>query len=134
MRAAVEGKGESRLGLLGVTVLTDTDQSDLERMGFSCSVDELVAKRATSAVDIGVSGLVCSPLEVRKVREIVGPDTILVTPGVRSAGASAGDQKRVATPAQAIADGANYLVVGRQVTRSPDPKAEARKILEEISA
>jgi orotidine-5'-phosphate decarboxylase len=134
MRAAVEGKGDSRLRLLGVTVLTDTDQSDLDRMDFSGTVEELVVRRAKSAAEIGVSGLVCSPLEVRKVRENVGPDMVLVTPGVRSAGAAAGDQKRVATPGQAIADGANYLVVGRQVTRSADPKSEVRRILDELPA
>jgi len=134
MRAAVEGKGKSRLRLLGVTVLTDTDQSDLDRMGFPGTVEELVVRRAKSSAEIGVSGLVCSPLEVRKVREIVGPDMVLVTPGVRSAGAATGDQKRVATPGKAIADGANYLVVGRQVTRSADPKSEVRRILDELPA
>ena len=103
-------------------------------MGFAGTVEELVVRRAKSAADIGVSGLVCSPLEVRTVREIVGPDMVLVTPGVRSAGAAAGDQKRVATPGQAIADGANYLVVGRQVTRSADPKSEVRRILDELPA
>jgi len=134
MKAAVEGRADSKLQLLGVTVLTDQDQSDLDRAGFSCSVAELVERRAKSAAEIGVDGLVCSPLEVARLRQIVRPQTILVTPGVRSAGASAGDQKRVATPQQAIADGADYLVVGRQVTRSADPKSEVARILNEISA
>jgi orotidine-5'-phosphate decarboxylase len=133
MRAAVEGKGGSGLQLLGVTVLTDQDQGDLDRMGFQCTLEELVLRRAKSAVEIGVDGLVCSPLEVARVRAIAEPDTLLVTPGVRSAGASAGDQKRVATPRQAITDGANYLVIGRQVTRAADPKAEVARILQEIS-
>jgi orotidine-5'-phosphate decarboxylase len=134
MGAAVEGRGGSGLQLLGVTVLTDQDQNDLTRMGFSCTLEELVARRAKSAVGIGVDGLVCSPLEVARVRQIAGPDTVLVTPGVRSAGASVGDQKRVATPRQAITDGADYLVIGRQVTRAADPKAEVARILQEISS
>ena len=132
MRAAVEGKGASSLQLLGVTVLTDVDQKDLDAMGFTCSLQDLVAQRAKSAVAIGVDGLVCSPKEVGAVREIVGPNTILVTPGVRSAGAPAGDQKRIATPQQAISDGADYLVIGRQVTRAADPKREVNLILDEI--
>jgi orotidine-5'-phosphate decarboxylase len=133
MRAAVEGKGSSSLQILGVTVLTDVDQKDLDAMGFACSLQDLVARRASSAAAIGVDGLVCSPLEVAAVRAIVGPKTVLVTPGVRSAGASAGDQKRIATPRQAIADGADYLVIGRQVTRSADPKAQVARILDEIA-
>jgi orotidine-5'-phosphate decarboxylase len=133
MRAAVEGRGSSSLQLLGVTVLTDVDQKDLEAMGHSCSIEELVARRARSAAAIGVDGLVCSPLEVGAVRAIAGPRMVLVTPGVRSVGSSTGDQKRVATPRQAIADGADYLVIGRQVTRSADPKAEVSRILEEIA-
>jgi len=133
MRAAVEGKRSSSLQVLGVTVLTDVDQKDLDAMGFAWSVEELVAHRARSAAAIGVDGLVCSPLEVAAVRAIVGPKMVLVTPGVRSAGASAGDQKRIATPQQAIADGADYLVIGRQVTRAADPKAEVARILDEIA-
>ena len=81
----------------------------------------------------GVEGIVCSPVEVAKVREVAGPAAILVTPGVRSAGTAVGDQKRIATPAEAIARGANYLVIGRQVTRAQDPRAEVQKILAEIS-
>jgi orotidine-5'-phosphate decarboxylase len=132
MRAAVEGKGASSLQLLGVTVLTDVDQKDLEAIGFTCSVQDLVSRRAKSAVAIGVDGLVCSAMEVAAVRAVVGPNTILVTPGVRSADAPTGDQKRIATPAHAISDGADYLVIGRQVTRSADPKREVNRILDEI--
>jgi orotidine-5'-phosphate decarboxylase len=84
-------------------------------------------------VECGVEGLVASPLEAAGLRRIVGPNTILVTPGVRSAGADAGDQKRIATPAQAIADGANYLVIGRQITRAADPAEEAGRILMELA-
>lgn len=132
MRAAVQGRGDSNLKLLAVTVLTSFDQSDLAEMGYSCTVPELVAMRVQTAVSADVDGLVCSPLEVRAVREIAGPSMTLVTPGVRSAGASKGDQKRVATPAEALASGADYLVIGRQVTRAADPRAALVEIHLEI--
>ena len=133
MRAAVEGKGDNGLQLLAVTVLTSVDDADLKKDGYSTSVRDLVELRVRNAVEAGVEGIVCSPLEVARVREVAGPRTILVTPGVRSAGTAPGDQKRVATPAQAIADGANYLVIGRQVTRSTDPSGEVKRILEEVA-
>ncbi len=132
MRAAVEGRGSSSLQLLAVTVLTSFDQHDLGEMGYTCSVSDLVALRVRQAMETGVGGIVCSPLEVAGVRAMTGRDAVLVTPGVRSAGAGKGDQKRVATPAEALANGADYLVIGRQVTRAEDPAAEARRILEEV--
>jgi orotidine-5'-phosphate decarboxylase len=132
MRAAAEGKGGSELKLLAVTVLTSFDQDDLADLGYSCSVQDLVALRVRKAMEAGIDGIVCSPLEAAMVREIAGPRAILVTPGVRSAGAGKGDQKRVATPAQALANGADYLVVGRQITRAEDPAAEAKRIFAEI--
>ncbi len=134
MRAAVEGKAGSPLQILAVTVLTSFGKEDLAGLGYTCPASELVATRAQQAMAAGVEGLVCSPLEVAAVRAIAGPDAVLVTPGVRSAGAAAGDQKRVATPAEAIRNGADYLVIGRQVTRAADPAAEAARILEEIAA
>jgi orotidine-5'-phosphate decarboxylase len=85
-------------------------------------------------VEARIDGLVCSPLEVASVRGIAGAAAILVTPGVRSAGSDKGDQKRVATPAEAIRNGADYLVIGRQITRAADPAAEASRVLEEIAA
>jgi len=91
-----------------------------------------VERRARKAVEVGIDGIVASPLEAAAVRRIVGPHTIIVTPGVRSAGMDAGDQKRVATPLQAIRDGANYLVMGRQITRAADPAAEVDRILMEL--
>jgi orotidine-5'-phosphate decarboxylase len=141
MEAAVSGKNEAgkqgeavgALKLLAVTVLTSFDESDLRQMGYPCSVSELVELRVRNAREAGVEGIVCSPLEVSRVRAIAGPDAILVTPGVRSAGAATGDQKRVATPAEAIANGANYLVIGRQVTRAADPRGEMQRILDELS-
>ncbi len=132
MQAAVEGKGASGLKLLAVTVLTSFDRDDLADLGYPSSVSDLVALRVRKAVESGIDGIVCSPVEVAAVRAIAGPGAILVTPGVRSAGAAQGDQKRVATPCQALANGADYLVIGRQITRAEDPAAEAQRILEEI--
>jgi orotidine-5'-phosphate decarboxylase len=131
MAAAAEGRGSSSLKLLGVTVLTSFDDNDLKQMGYALSLPELVELRVRHAVETGMDGLVCSPLEVARVRSLA-PRAILVTPGVRSAGASTGDQKRVATPAQAIANGADYVVIGRQVTRSADPRAEMLRIADEL--
>lgn len=133
MRAAMEGKGDAELAILGVTVLTSLGESDIQEMGYTCSLEDLFALRVRNAIAAGVDGLVCSPLEVGALRQQVGPDKILVTPGVRSAGAAVGDQKRVATPAAAMAAGASYLVVGRQVTRADDPAAAVRQILAEIN-
>jgi orotidine-5'-phosphate decarboxylase len=132
MEAAVAGRGESGLKLLAVTVLTSVNESDLRQDGYTCSISELVDLRVRNAIEAAVDGIVCSPLEVAKVRAMTGQRAILVTPGVRSAGAAAGDQKRVATPPEAIANGADYLVIGRQVTRAPDPRAEMLRVLEEI--
>ena len=134
MRAAAEGRGASGLKLLAVTVLTSVDQTDLEADGISKPLAEVVDLRVRNAVECGIDGLVCSPLEVARVRAIAGPDAVLVTPGVRSAGSATGDQKRVATPAEAIANGSNYLVIGRQVTRAKEPAEEVGRILAEIRA
>lgn len=133
MRAAMEGAQGSNLQILAVTVLTSFDDRDLREMGHTASVAELVEARVRQAKAAGVNGLVCSPLEVAGVRKITGPDAVLVTPGVRSAGADVGDQKRVATPAQALANGSSYLVIGRQVARSNDPRGEIERILNEVN-
>jgi orotidine-5'-phosphate decarboxylase len=132
MRAAVEGRADADLQLLAVTVLTSFDQQDLADLGYSCAISDLVALRVRKACEAGMDGIVCSPLEVAAVRAIAGPKAILVTPGVRSAGAAKGDQKRVATPAEALAGGADYLVIGRQVTRSAEPAKEIDSILRQI--
>ena len=133
MRAAVEGRGAATLQLLGVTVLTSFDQEDLTELGYPCKLLDLVVHRARNAMLAGVDGVVCSPRDAAAVREAAGSRSILVTPGVRSHSAPTGDQKRVASPAEAIENGANYLVIGRQVTRAADPRAEVNRILEEIS-
>jgi orotidine-5'-phosphate decarboxylase len=132
MRAAAEGRAGTGLKLLAVTVLTSFDESDLADLGYPVACSELVAMRVRKAMEAGVDGLVCSPLEVSSVRKLAGAEAILVTPGVRSPGTAKGDQKRVATPADAIRDGANYLVMGRQITRAADPAAEVARVLEEI--
>ncbi len=133
MRAAVEGRGDARLRLLAVTVLTSFDREDLADLGYPCEVGRLVELRVRKARQAGLDGVVCSALEAARVRAIAGPDAVLVTPGVRSAGAARGDQKRVATPAEAIRNGADYLVIGRQITRAADPAAAARRVMEEIA-
>ena len=101
-------------------------------MGHDCTVSQLVARRVAQAREIGIDGIVASPLEARAIRNLAGPDAILVTPGVRSRGTAQGDQKRVATPADAIRDGSDYLVIGRQVTRAADPVAALSAIREEL--
>ena len=132
MQAAVEAR-EGALRILGVTVLTSYDDSDLKAAGYATSVKALVASRAEKARALGVDGLVCSPEEAANVRAIAGAGMTLVTPGIRPAGAEAGDQKRIMTPAAAIGAGADYLVVGRPIVAAPDPRAAAEAIVAEIA-
>ena len=132
MAAAVTAR-EQNLRILAVTVLTSLNDADLKQAGYAVSVAELAALRAAQARDLGVDGLVCSPEEVANLRRIVGGELILVTPGIRPAGSASGDQKRVATPAAAIAAGADYLVIGRPIIAAPDPKAAAEAIIAEIA-
>lgn len=132
MRAAVAARGEAPLKLLGVTVLTSMDDSDLAAAGYAGRAADLVARRAADARAAGMDGIVASPAEAAAVRAIAGPGLSVVTPGVRPEGSHAGDQKRIATPAAAIRAGADYLVVGRPVTAAPDPKAAAAAIVAEI--
>jgi len=136
MAAAMAGKANASVQILGVTVLTSLGESDLRDLGYpeGTTVGDLVGQRVRQGIGAGIDGFVCSPLEVKAVRGLTGPDKILVTPGVRSAGKDQGDQKRVATPAMALADGATYLVIGRQITRSNSPQVEANAVLQEISA
>ena len=134
MRAAVAGAKGSGLRLLAVSVLTSSDNADLAEAGYAFGVEALVARRAAQAREAGVDGLVASASEAALLRETIGGSLILVTPGIRPAGAAVGDQKRVATPGSAIADGADYLVVGRPVTQAADPRAAAYQIVAEIAA
>lgn len=132
MRAAAEGRGQSALKILGVTVLTSWDDNDLNDAGYSASVPELVARRAAQADAIGIDGLVCSPAEAADLRRKLGQKMLLVTPGIRPAGSETGDQKRIMTPADAIKAGADYMVIGRPILAAEDRKAAAEKIAAEI--
>ena len=133
MKAAVEGSAGSGLQILAVTVLTSYDDGDLHAAGYRLNVADLVEARAQQAQVLGIDGLVCSPEEAASVRKIVGHQMKLVTPGIRPAGADAGDQKRIMTPARAIAAGADYLVVGRPITSAADPKSAADAIQAEVA-
>jgi orotidine-5'-phosphate decarboxylase len=133
--AAVEGCRGAGLKILTVTVLTSLDASDLQAMGFACSVEELVLRRARSAIKAGSHGVVASGREAARIRALakeMGKGLIIVTPGIRPAGADLHDQKRATTPAEAIQAGADYLVVGRPINRAPDPRDAAAKIVDEM--
>jgi len=125
--AAVKGAG-GKLRVLAVTVLTSLDAAALRAVGLDGPPEAAVVRLARLAVDAGAGGLVCSPHEVRAVRAAVGPGPLLVVPGVRPAGAAKGDQARVATPAEAVAAGADVIVLGRPLRDAPDPLAAAREI------
>ncbi|HEY6081457.1 MAG TPA: orotidine-5'-phosphate decarboxylase [Polyangiaceae bacterium] len=124
---------DARLELLAVTVLTSLDASDLVATGVSAVPSEHVLRLAKLAAQHGMAGLVCSTAEVASLRQALGPELLLVTPGIRPAGAAAGDQKRVGTPAAALRDGSSLLVVGRPIRDAADPAAAARAILDEMS-
>src|ERR1700675_3241432 len=122
MKAAVEAR-EGNLRILAVTVLTSYDDADLAAAGYDFTVPELAAERAAQARDIGIDGLVCAAAEAANLRSIVGQRMVLVTPGIRPAGADRDDQKWIMTPSSAIAAGADYLVVGRPILEARDPQA-----------
>jgi len=139
LRAAVAGATAGAAGqpppiVLAVTVLTSLDEEELRRLAMPGSVVERVKGWAALARSCGCGGLVCSAREVAGLRHELGRSAVIVTPGIRPAGAAALDQSRVATPAAAIADGADYLVVGRPITAAPDPAAAAEAIVAEIRA
>ncbi len=129
--AAVAGAKGSNTKILAVTVLTDMDSDDVKAMGFPGSVEELVLSRAQRAIAAGAHGVVASGQEAQKIRALSN-DVIIVTPGIRPSGADTGDQKRTVTPAEAIAAGADYIVVGRPIRDSRDPYAAAQQIIAEI--
>ncbi|MEM7566542.1 MAG: orotidine-5'-phosphate decarboxylase [Pseudomonadota bacterium] len=131
MRAAAANRGD--LAILAVTVLTSLDGPGLHEAGYETTPEALVARRAAQAAAIGIDGIVCSGHEAASVRAHA-PHLAIVTPGIRPQGAARGDQARAMTPARAIAAGADYLVVGRPITQSPDPRAAAQAIAEEIAA
>ncbi len=133
MRAGLAGAYGTGLRLLGVSALTSADDADLAEAGYAMGARELVRRRALQAEEIGMPGLVASAAEAAMLRAD-GRRLTLVCPGIRPAGGEVGDQKRVATPGEAIADGADYLVVGRPITAAADPRAAAEAIVEEIAA
>jgi len=133
MKAAAEARAGTDLKILAVTVLTSYDDGDLHAAGYRFGVFDLVGARAQQAQVLGIDGLVCSPEEAGAVRKVVGHQMRLVTPGIRPAGSVTGDQKRIMTPARAIAAGADYLVVARPILESADPKAAAEAIQAEIA-
>jgi orotidine-5'-phosphate decarboxylase len=126
IRAAADAVPDARI--VAVTVLTSLDEADLDRVGLAGPVSSAVRRLAVLAVESGARGLVCSPHEVAAVRAEVGDDTLLITPGVRPAGAAANDQARVATPEEALRSGADLLVIGRPITGAADPGAAAAAI------
>lgn len=132
LAAARAGAGDA-MKLLAVTVMTSYDDNDLKEAGYACGVAELVARRAAQAKAAHIDGLILSPLELAHIRPIVGPGMLLVTPGVRPAGADKGDQKRVMTPSEAIAASADHIVVGRPIIRAADPRAAAAAIVAETA-
>lgn len=133
MRAARAGLIDSPTRLLAVTVLTSFDAADLVEAGYGLSLEALVERRSLQARAAGIDGLVLSAAEASRIRALVGLQMLLVTPGIRPQGGEAGDQKRVLTAAEARRAGADYLVVGRPITRSPDPAAMAEAMIAEIA-
>ncbi|HNK13082.1 MAG: orotidine-5'-phosphate decarboxylase [Nitrospira sp.] len=132
--AAVQGRGQSNLKLLAVTVLTNFDGADLQDMGIQRSVRDLVTARALLAAEVGCDGVVASGEEPEAIRAKVGPDLIIVTPGIRPTGTGTDDHARATTPTQTIAAGADYLVVGRPIRDAQDPALAAAAILAEMQA
>ena len=133
-RAAAAKAGRPAPKLIAVTVLTSLDAGALAAIGFAGTPREAAVRLASLARDAGLDGVVCSPEEIAAIRAACGRDFLLVVPGVRPAGAAPGDQKRVATPADAVRAGADLLVVGRPITGAADPAAAARAIALEIAA
>jgi orotidine-5'-phosphate decarboxylase len=131
-RAALNGL-QNPPELLAVTILTSMDQAQVNAVGLERSPAQQVELLARMGLEAGIRGFVCSPREVASLRALTGPEGVLVIPGIRPAGAQAGDQKRIATPADALRQGASYLVVGRPITQADDPAEAAHAILEEMA-
>lgn len=135
LKGAVEGRGDdARLKILGVTVLTTLNQDSLARSGIDMKIEDLVLKRAEFAAEAGADGVVASAIEAAAIKARFGDALKIVTPGIRPKGASADDQKRIVTPAGAIAAGADHVVVGRPIIAATDPAAAARAIQDEIAS
>ena len=126
--AASQKIGCKRPMIVGVTILTSLDNDDLDAIGYQNQVSEQVVQLAKLAKENGLDGVVCSPLEIKLIKDACGKDFKLVVPGIRPSGSSKGDQKRVMTPSQAIDLGADYLVIGRPITEASNPAEAAREI------
>jgi len=133
MTSAIKGRGNSRLNIIGVTVLTSLDKTGLEDIGYHDTAEDLVMRRVKQAKQAGMDGVVSSPLEAAAIRAVVPDDFIILTPGVRMPGGERGDQKRVASPGEALRFGASHIVVGRPITAAQDPKAAALAILDNMA-
>ncbi|MGE3990607.1 orotidine-5'-phosphate decarboxylase [Pseudorhodoplanes sp.] len=133
MQAALDAARGSPLKILAVTILTSYNDRDVKEAGYAGSARDQVKKKSEQACALGIDGIVCSAEESEMLRPIVGPTRLLVTPGIRPAGADNGDQKRIMTPAAAIRAGSDYLVVGRPITGAADPKAAADAIVQEVA-
>jgi orotidine-5'-phosphate decarboxylase len=131
VQAAVEALPDTYV--TAVTILTSLSQDQLAAMGWNGSAQDIVKRLAAQSVAAGARAIVCSPQEVAAVRAEVGPETVLITPGVRPAGSDAGDQKRIATPEQALSDGANLLVIGRPITAAANIAEAAATIASNIA-
>ncbi len=131
MRAAKESCAPETK-LLAVTLLTSIDQQEANRIGYEGSVSERVVALAKLTQEAGLDGVVCSAHEIKAIRDTCGPDFVLMVPGIRPAGAEAGDQKRVMTPKDAVATGATHLVIGRPITKADDPATAAKEIMDSI--
>ncbi len=129
---AAEQRGGNRTKLVAISVLTSMDQEALSSIGVESPVAEEVSRLASLAVGAGADGIVCSPQEAHEMRTLLGPDAMIVTPGIRPAGADVGDQKRISTPAAAIAAGASKLVIGRPITKADDPAHAFEDIVAEL--
>lgn len=134
MRGAVEGRGENGPRLLAVTALTSYDDVDLKDAGYGLAIRDLVRLRAEQARMAGIDGIVCSAAEAGIVRDVTGPDMVIVTPGIRPAGAAAGDQKRTLTPTEAMAAGVDHMVIGRPIINAPDRRGAMNAIMDEVAS
>ena len=132
LRAAVAGRGSSNLKLLAVTVMTNLTADDLMQQGITMAPADLVLHRARLARESGFDGVIASGQEAARIRDVVGPDFLIVTPGIRLPGSAKDDQERVMTPDRAITAGADHIVVGRPITQADDPKSAAESFLHHI--
>jgi len=135
IRAAVDARRGSNLRILAITVLNSIDDSGVRELGYLCPVDELIRQRVAACVELGCDGIIASPQDVGEIRRLPNAERLLVvTPGVRLPGAAPDDHKRVGSPAQAIAAGADYLVVGRPIVQAADPAAMAARIIADMKS